>query len=205
MEFAAQPLWQPVLEFWLGDGLERDWPSGSPGALWFRADPAVDEGIRERFGTLVEYALAGELVDWESAPLSRLALVLLLDQFPRNIFRGTPQAFAGDHRAVTLVSEGLALHMDRELPWAGQLFFAMPLMHAEDEDLQALSVRTFERMAEQAPESARAAIEDSLAHAREHRDIIHRFGRFPHRNAVLERPSTEEEEAFLENARRYGQ
>jgi uncharacterized protein (DUF924 family) len=200
-----QALWQRVLDFWFADGLERGWPSQNMSGLWFRADRSVDQGIEEQFGHLVEAALYSELVDWEARPESRLALILLLDQFTRNIYRGSGQAFAGDHRAVTLVLEGLARGMDRELPWVGRVFFLMPLMHAEDEDLQQRSVQEFESLQAQAPTELAEKIAGNVVFAREHRDIVLRFGRFPHRNRVLGRESTAAEEVFLETGPRYGQ
>lgn len=195
--FQFEAPWQPVLDFWFGDGLVNDWPSTSRAGFWFRADPALDAEIRERFEPLVEAALWNELVDWEAKPLSRLALVVLLDQFTRNIHRGTPRAYAGDHRAVTLVVEGMARDMDRRLPRVGQAFFYMPLMHAEDESLQEECVRRFETLLAEAPESMHADIRLHLDVARKYREIIRRFGRFPHRNRLLERESTPEEREWL--------
>ena len=202
---AQQPLWQRVLDFWFADGLDRGWPSQNMSGLWFRADRSVDQGIEEQFGHLVEAALYSELVDWEARPLSRLALIVLLDQFTRNIYRGSGQAFAGDHRAVTLVLEGLARGMDRELPWIGRVFFLMPLMHAEDEDLQHRCLQEFESLQAQAPADLAEKIAGNVSFAREHCDIVRRFGRFPHRNQPLGRESTDQEKAFLENGPRYGQ
>lgn len=203
--FTLTPPWQPVLDFWFDDGLERGWPSRQLNGLWFQASAAVDAGIREQFGALVELACENELVDWEARPLSRLALILLLDQFTRNIYRGTGEAFCGDHRAITLTLEGLARGMDRKLPWVGRVFFLMPLMHAEDEDLQQRSVEAFTALQAEAPAQLADAIATNLAFAREHQDIIRRFGRFPHRNAALGRDSTAAELAFLEHGPRYGQ
>lgn len=204
-EFRAPQPWEEVLAFWFGDGLEKGWPSEPRNRLWFGADRVLDAEIAERFGPLVEAALWNELVDWEGVPRRRLALILLLDQFTRNIYRGRPEAYAGDHRAQTLVVEALARGMDGELPWIGRVFFYMPLMHAEDPDLQEQGVAAFRRMKEQASPEIADKVEDNLRFAEEHRDIIRRFGRFPHRNRVLGRESTAEEEAFLENASTYGQ
>jgi uncharacterized protein (DUF924 family) len=197
--------WEPVLEYWFGDSLSRGWPARSRNGLWFRADDTVDRSIAELFGHFVDAALFSELVEWEADPHGRLALVLLLDQFPRNIYRGTARAFAGDHRAVTLVSEGLARGMDRQLPWIGRVFFYMPLMHAEDLSLQDRCLRCFEGLRADMPEELSGEVEGNIAFAREHRELIARFGRFPYRNAVLERDSTEEERQWLEHGARYGQ
>lgn len=204
-EFHMPQPWENVLAFWFGDGLEQGWPSEPRNRLWFRADRAVDAEIEERFGPLVEAALWNELVDWEGVPRRRLALILLLDQFTRNMYRGRAEAYAGDHRAQTLVVEALARGMDEELPWIGRVFFYMPLMHAEDLDLQEQGVAAFRRMKEKAPPEIAEKVDDNLKFAEEHRDIIRRFGRFPHRNRVLGRENTPEEERFLVNASTYGQ
>ncbi|HCE40434.1 MAG: hypothetical protein CL543_01035 [Alcanivorax sp.] len=193
-----------ILTFWFGDG-GGDWPPSSVSRHWFKSTPARDAEIEERFGDRVRAALRRELVDWEREAGSRLALILLLDQFTRNIYRGTAEAFAGDHRAATLCLEGLSTGMDRRLDWAGQVFFCMPLMHAEDEDLQKRSVACYRDIQARAPEAARAAIGHSLKAAEEHLEIIQRFDRFPHRNEVLGRESTAEEREFLKTAKRHGQ
>lgn len=195
---------EDILEFWFGDG-DRDWPEQAITRRWFQSSAAQDADIKARFGDRVAAALERELVDWEQESPSRLALILLLDQLTRNIFRGTARAFAGDHRAATLSLEGLSTGMDRRLPWAGQVFFCMPLMHAEDVDLQNRSVACYRDLHQRVPPALRPAIAENLRFAEEHRDIIVRFGRFPHRNQVLGRDSTPEEIAFLETANRYGQ
>lgn len=195
---------EDILEFWFGDG-DRDWPEQAITRRWFQSSAAQDADIKARFGDRVGAALERKLVDWEQESPSRLALILLLDQLTRNIFRGTARAFAGDHRAATLSLEGLSTGMDRRLPWAGQVFFCMPLMHAEDVDLQNRSVACYRDLHQRVPPALRPAIAENLRFAEEHRDIIVRFGRFPHRNQVLGRDSTPEEIAFLETANRYGQ
>jgi uncharacterized protein (DUF924 family) len=115
-----------VLDFWLADGLARGWPSQDMGPRWFTGGPALDAKIREKFGAQVDAALAGGLGDWEANPLDRLALLILLDQFPRNIHRGQAEAFAGDTRAQQLVMDALALGMDQQLPWVGRTFLYAP-------------------------------------------------------------------------------
>lgn len=195
----------PILSFWFGDGLDQGWPSPSRNKLWFRADAGVDAEIEARFADQVSLALMGELVEWEAKPLSRLALILLLDQFPRHIWRGTARAFAGDHRAVTLTNEGLATGMIEKLPWIGRVFFCMPLMHVEDLDLQNLGVSEYRRMVEGAPSEIAEGIRANLDFAIEHRDVIQRFGRFPHRNGVLGREDTQPEKLYLLEGSRYGQ
>lgn len=195
---------QDVLEYWFGDW-QACWPDKTRARRWFLSNAAQDREINDYFGDRVASALARELVDWEREAPSRLALILLLDQFTRNIFRGTARAFDGDHRAATLTIEGLSMGMDRRLPWVGQVFFYMPLMHAEDIDLQRRGEHCYQDLHDRVPEPLKANIAKNLQFAVEHRLIIERFGRFPHRNRALDRDSTSEELAFLEQGKRYGQ
>lgn len=194
-----------VLHFWLGDDLKRDWPEPHRGDLWFKGGAAVDAEITARFGPLVAQALAGGLSDWESAPMRRLALILLLDQFTRNVHRGQAQAFAGDTRAQALALRTVAQGEDMPLPRAARLFVYMPLMHAEDLALQERCVACFEQLLADAPPPLRDTLADNLRYAQLHRDIVAQFGRFPHRNAVLGRASTEAELEFLKDGPRFGQ
>ena len=207
MSPALSPALSPadVLGYWLGDGLQLDWPSTDLSALWFGGGAAQDAQITQRFGSLVDAALAGGLSDWESAPDTRLALVVLLDQFTRNVHRGSARAFAGDTRAQQLVQRTLALGQDSELPRVGRAFLYMPLMHAENLDLQHACVARFTALSEGSPSELRDKLAGHLRSALQHRDIIEKFGRFPHRNAVLGRPDTPEETAFLTDGPRFGQ
>jgi uncharacterized protein (DUF924 family) len=173
-----------VLDFWFG-------PSPlAPKAAWFRKDPAFDEVIRTRFSAVVEEALAGGL-DWPG-PRGTLAQILVLDQFPRNLFRGQSRAFAGDARALDLalglIGSGEHLALQPLERW----FVYLPLEHAEDLAVQDRSVALFTALGAEAPSMA-----DALDYAVRHRDVIQRFGRFPHRNPALGRASTPEELAYL--------
>jgi uncharacterized protein (DUF924 family) len=196
---------QSLLDLWLGDGLERGWPSAPRNDLWFKATPAQDAELRERFGADVQAALAGQRDGWAATPRGRLALVLLLDQLPRNLFRRQPEAFAGDARAQALVQAALAAHEDEALPTIGRVFLYLPLTHAEALPLQDECVRRFERLRAEAAPERHAALEDNLRYARLHRDIVARFGRFPHRNAALGRDSSPQELEFLKDGPRFGQ
>lgn len=194
-----------VLDFWLGDGLKLGWPSQDMGKRWFNGGPPLDDEIRQSFGPQVEQALAGHLAAWEAQPLSRLALVILLDQFPRNIFRGKGQAFAGDEQAQRLVRDALVEGMDEVLPWIGRVFLYLPLTHAENLVLQEEGVRRFSALVAAVPEAHRASAQNSLDSAVKHRDIIARYGRFPYRNAALGRTSSALEFEFLKIGPRFGQ
>jgi uncharacterized protein (DUF924 family) len=174
-----------VLAFWFGAAdVARD--------EWFRKDPDFDARIRDRFGALVEQALAGGLADWEGAAGAALARVLLLDQFTRNIFRDTSRAFDGDAQALALARSMVARGADQALPPLRRVFTYLPFEHAEDEAAQRESLRLFGALAAAHP--ALASYDD---YARRHAAVIERFGRFPHRNAILGRASTPEEIAFL--------
>ena len=203
---ALHPTARTLLDTWFGDGLRRGWPSAPRRDLWFNSTPALDDALRADFGAAVEAALAGGLTDWSATPAGRLARVLLLDQLPRNLFRRTARAFAGDAAAQAETRAALAAGDDRRLPPVGRVFLLMPLMHAEDLGLQALGVQAFEALANEAPPPAPPdALADHARFARLHHDIVARFGRFPHRNAVLGRPDTPAEADFLRDGPRFGQ
>ena len=202
---AAQDNPDDVLDFWLGDGVQLGWPTQDLGKRWFGGGAALDEEIKTRFGDRVRQAVAGGLPDWEPQITSRLALIILLDQFARNVWRGSAQAFAGDARAQALVLRTLAQRGDLQLPWVGRVFMYMPLMHAENLALQTECVAQFTQLLQSAPQHLKERLQGNLDFARQHEEIIARFGRFPYRNAALGRTSTDEEDKFLANGPRFGQ
>ena len=177
-----------VLGFWFGDP-----PATEPRAEWFRKDAAFDAQIRERFGATLDAALQGGLRDWDSTPQGALARIVVLDQFTRNAFRDTPGAFAGDALALAAAQALVASGADRALGAWQRQFVYLPFEHAEDLAMQDESVRLFTRL-----HAETQGFAGSLDYAQRHRAIIERFGRFPHRNAILDRPSTAEERAFLQ-------
>ncbi len=179
---------EEVLEFWFA-------PSSQ--AHWWGGNAAFDREIRECFGATTVAAGAGELDDWTTTPEGALALVIALDQFPRNMYRGTPQAFAYDAKALAVTQGASERGDDLRVPLARQIFFYMPYQHSEVLAGQHRGVSLIERWVEAHDESERAAPQNYLQFAHRHLAIIERFGRFPHRNPILGRTSTEEEEAFL--------
>jgi uncharacterized protein (DUF924 family) len=193
---AAEPF-EAVLDDWFGrlgpDGL----PAETKRRRWFQGGAALDAELRERFGAEVEAGLAGRREAWAATPRGRLALVILLDQFPRNIFRGTPRAFAGDARALRHAQAAVAAGEDTRLAPVERQFLYLPFEHAEDAEQQARSVALFERLAGQVAPPVREGFDEALDYARRHRVVIERFGRFPARNAALGRDATPEERAFL--------
>lgn len=172
---------EDVLSFWFG---ARD--------RWFRKSAQTDALIRTRFGADVQAALAGALDHWADSPRGALALVLLLDQFTRNVYRDTPRAFAGDAQALALARRLVERGDDRRLGPYERWFAYMPFEHAESIEAQRESVRLFEALAEE------TGLAEPLVWARRHHEVIARFGRFPHRNPILGRASSAEELEFLQ-------
>ena len=201
----ALPQARQVLEFWLGNALSLGWPSESRGELWFGGGAALDRQIEANFGDLVRDAVASGLSGWEAAPLDRLALLLLLDQFTRNVFRGSAKAFRGDPRALALALDTMDRGWDAELPLAGRAFLMLPLSHAESLEIQDHAVYYISRQAATAPTTQAGKLDGHVKSALEHRDIIAAFGRFPHRNAVLGRVTTAAEQTWLLTGKRFGQ
>jgi uncharacterized protein (DUF924 family) len=197
---------QDVLDYWLGpDPLD---PAALPRRLelWFSADlPArqrarQDSRLARRFARLIRASADGNLDHWASSPNRLLALLLLLDQFPRHVFRGRALAYSRDRKAMALALDGLATGADAALSPAGRVFFYLPLLHAESAEIQEESVAAFRRLAADVPHAPDGLFEWCRALAEEQRDIVRRFGRFPERNAALDRQSTPEELEYLKQS-----
>jgi uncharacterized protein (DUF924 family) len=199
----GQPSAQDLLLFWFGPRPYTAAQVQQHSRLWFgepdapELRPQTDELIRERYSELTLIAEKGALAAWESSPRRRLALILLFDQFSRNIYRGSARAYAQDLAALSLTVSGMQIGADATLDPVERLFFYMPLLHAESLDVQEESVAAFRRLVEEAPADLHNTFQASLDSAVEHRDVIAHFGRFPHRNRVLGRESTSEEVAWL--------
>ena len=186
-----------VTTFWFRDATQSPEALERRGAVWFRADAEFDRECATLFTALLEDAAHGGLDGWAGTPHGRLALVILLDQMPRNIHRGSPAAFAHDAQAAAHCIAGIESGQDHSLHPVERVFLYMPLQHAEDLGLQHRSVERFESLAAEADDAWRDHFADNAHYARLHRDIVERFGRFPHRNRVLGRESTEEELRYL--------
>jgi uncharacterized protein (DUF924 family) len=178
---------EEVLDFWFG---REDEPGyGEFRESWFRKDPDFDREVRDRFEDLYEAAAAGELDGWRDEARSCLALVIVLDQFPRNMFRGDPRSYAADRKAQETAEYAVDRALNRELPEFQRMFLYMPFMHSENLEHQRRSVELFRALGGDEADASDYAVR--------HMEIVERFGRFPHRNEVLGRQTTSEEAEFL--------
>jgi uncharacterized protein (DUF924 family) len=200
-----------VREFWFGKlPLNRE-ALDERMKVWFAGEEfpqlvqECDAAIRTEFGVRVEAAFRGELASWADGPRRRLSLIILLDQFPRNIYRGRARAYAADEQALALALSGMQSGADAALDPVERIFFYMPLQHSESLEVQEESVAAYRRLLGEAPQLLRAPFEQTLKFAELHASIIRRFGRFPHRNRALRRASTSAERAYLREAGSFGQ
>jgi uncharacterized protein (DUF924 family) len=187
---------EDVLQFWFGTlHDERTIPERSK--YWFVKDQSFDDSIRKKFSTLLDDAKNGKLIDWELSHKGALALTIIRDQFSRNLFRNSPKAFEQDAAALNLTLKMISENKDKKYFPVERAFIYLPLEHSESLDIQKLSVSKFQELTNSAPNEIKAYFEDTLLYAKRHHEIIERFGRFPHRNEVLNRVSTAEEITFL--------
>ena len=188
---------ESVLAFWFGSEGPSVEVAERQRTLWFGKSPANDLAVTERFAGTLAAAIAGELDHWAHTPRGRLALVIVLDQFPHHIFRGRPQAFATDPQALALCLAALAAGEDRHLAPIERVFLYLPLEHAESLAMQERAVSLYAQLAHGVAADEQALFNGFLDYARRHRDVVARFGRFPHRNEILGRASTPDEREFL--------
>jgi uncharacterized protein (DUF924 family) len=186
-----------ILEFWFEGAAEDPSKAMQRSAFWFQASADVDEDISRRFSALLQRAARGDLAAWEQAAPSCLALVILLDQFPRNIYRGMAEAFQYDSKALDVATRGVAAGYLEQLSPAEQRMFVLPYEHCEDISVQRAGIELFEGIVDRVSTEWELSTRGSLGFARRHLEIIERFGRFPHRNDVLGRESTVAEQAYL--------
>lgn len=184
-----------VHDFWFGPLDAEGMSLPAQQTMWFKRSAETDAACRERFAMQVDDALSGGLARWEQSDNGLIALILLLDQFTRNIHRNTAKAFAGDERALSLAMTCLDRGREASMPAAHRVFLLMPLEHAEDMATQERCVAEFERLGQ---DTGLEQVTEFARYARAHRDVIARFGRFPHRNALLGRESTAAECDHLE-------
>ncbi|KHT63033.1 membrane protein [Photobacterium gaetbulicola] len=197
--------YQEVLDFWFGE-IGEEVTTTDRNQLWFRGGEETDQLIAERFRHLVSQAGRGELSQWTEEPRGTLALIILLDQFTRNIYRGLSAAFRYDSLALALCKRGLANNQDLELTPIERVFFYLPLEHSEAFEDQEESVFRFDRLLQAVTPAHASTFEGFYQYAVSHHEVIKRFGRFPHRNAAFGRLSTQEELEWLnKGGQRFGQ
>lgn len=183
-----------LLTFWFGEDADQPFAHVKK---WWTKDREFDKEVRDRFGLKIAEAKAGKLEDWKTTPRGTLAFIIVLDQFSRNAFRDTADAFAGDDLALGETLRGISMGTDYKLKLVERHFFYMPLMHSEDLERQEQAVQKFGVLAEAAPIELRSHFEDALHFAKKHRNIVAEFGHFPHRNKILGRAGTPAEVEFL--------
>lgn len=188
---------EDILSFWFGeiDG-EESFPE-EKAKMWFSEDENVDSYIRQQFEDYLKSAQKGELSSWLKTPQGFLAYIILLDQFPRNMYRDKPEAYENDTLSLRASLEAIKLGFDKQLKPIERIFIYMPLMHSESLDMQKKCVRCFEELLQDTPEKIKDYIANSLHYAKRHMKMIERFGRFPYRNTTLGRESTPEEIEYL--------
>lgn len=205
---------EAVIEYWLGDAVVSAEESKRRSKLWYGFDPEIDRQLSQQFKTSLQQAESGELDSWCDSPEGSLALVILLDQFSRNIYRGTRDAFKNDQKALDIAQTTIENKNDTQLPLIGRAFLYHPFEHSEEIKDQQISVSLFDKLYREGHREGHregqkdwsAQLKNFLDYAIDHRDIIVQFGRFPHRNAILGRKNTAREEAFLSKDKRtFGQ
>lgn len=188
---------EDVLAFWFGELDDQGRAPQAQAKKWFTKNSEFDADVKARFAATHEAVNDGKCEAWLETPRGRLAYVIVLDQLSRNMFRGTADMFASDSRALRAAQGGIDKGDDKKLAGDARTFLYMPLMHSEDWLVQDRCVSLFEDMREAAPPDERARLDSHVKYAIMHRDIIKRFGRFPHRNSILDRTSTPDEVEFL--------
>ncbi len=191
------PPWEKILSFWFGSLSSASlFPEGKE-PVWQGSSQEVRRQVIDQFKEDAIKAYGGAFNSWRAQPRGRLALIILLDDIPRIIYQGQPQQYVADRMALTLALEGMQMGEDKRLYPIERAFFYFPLAHAEDIDLQNLSVSSYEQLLSESPKEIRPHLLDFLSYAFSQRQLIARFGRFPYRNGILGRESTPEETAFL--------
>ncbi|PSW18752.1 DUF924 domain-containing protein [Photobacterium sanctipauli] len=197
--------YQEVLDFWFGE-LQEEVTATDRNALWFKGGQDTDQMIAERFQALVSQAGLGQLSHWTNEPRGTLALIILLDQFTRNIYRGLSAAFRYDSLALAICKRGLAQNQDTHLSPIERVFFYLPLEHSEAIEDQEECVFRFDHLRQSVSPAHSMVFEGFYQYAVSHHEVVKRFGRFPHRNSVYGRLSTQEELAWLQSGgQRFGQ
>lgn len=186
-----------IIEFWFGNSSDNLIVADNKRSIWFGKDRDVDLEIKKRFEKSINDLADGKLEKWESKPHSILALVLLADQFPRNIYRDSPKAYALDDKALRFSNAAIEDGFDKKLILIERVFLYLPFEHSESRANQGKSVKLFSELCNEAAHKEKKLFENFLDYAVRHKEVVHRFGRFPHRNKILGRKSSSEEKVFL--------
>lgn len=186
-----------ILDFWLGRIEETLIPTENRARIWFGEDEALDRLITEKFNHDLMLAESGQYSEWTTSPRGQLALIIILDQFSRHIYRGSPKAFAYDQQALAICLDGLNKNSDHKLSLIERVFYYFPLLHSEDIAMQELSVKSYRMLFELSLNETRVIFDSFLKFAQHHLSVVRQFGRFPQRNQVLRRHVTVEEQTFL--------
>lgn len=184
-----------ILHFWFGKDPKNPL---SQQTKWWKKDPSFDEEIRVKFSEAVTQARAGTFESWGETANGALALIILLDQFPRNLFRGSADAFTSDKQALSVSKQAIARGLDQKLSPEKRWFLYMPLMHSESAEMQKFSLKLYQTLSQEGDATLKSSLQATYDFAKRHAEIIFRFGRYPHRNAVLGRKSTAAEMEFLQ-------
>jgi uncharacterized protein (DUF924 family) len=195
-----------IIEFWFGDALDSPESARKKSKFWYASDSKIDNEIRRRFESTLTAVHEGHHADWEASLEGTLALVIVLDQFSRNLYRGDARAYSGDELALEIADRAVQAKRDRQLPGLYRLFLYHPFHHSERLQDQDKAVKLFQDLEDKSPQSWREFFHGSTRYSLHHRETVVRFGRFPHRNKILGRSNTEEEQAFLNrDPRSFGQ
>jgi uncharacterized protein (DUF924 family) len=189
---------EQVIEFWFGEDLSDPKLAARQSPLWWRKHPQTDALIRQKFADGLQMLVSGDYQHWLESPRGRLAAIIVLDQFSRNMYRDTARAFAQDALALSWCLQGLTLEQDLELPFICRVFFYLPLEHSESTEMQDLSVKKFTELAQLVGRKEGDTFLRFVDFAHRHRSVIRQFGRYPHRNAILGRESTAAEQRYLD-------
>ena len=192
-----------ILKFWFGDDYQS-WPEKTTSRNWFMGGPKFDQAIHSKFEVTIEKLLSTELEIPESSK-QLIASIIVLDQFTRNIFRGTKKAFSGDSKASRLAKHAVDASYYKELPAHQKIFITMPFEHSEEMEDQLTCLELFEKMLVQYEEPLKTKVKGFQKYADDHYQIIMEFGRYPHRNKTLGRTSTKEELDYIQNGKSFGQ
>lgn len=189
---------EQVIEFWFGSDLNDPSLAKRQSSLWWQKNPQTDALIRQKFADGLQGLVNGDYDHWLESAKGRLAAIIVADQFSRNMYRDTARAFAQDELALGWCLDGMASKQDIELPFIGRVFFYMPLEHAESREMQELSVKKFSELAEQAGVKNSGTYMGFVDFAERHRQVVKQFGRYPHRNSILNRDNTAAEQVYLD-------